>query len=90
MAIISAYVQEGPSNTWLGLEILELNSEFSNINQGSDNIFFDSSELECQCAIGGAECGNGLTILCSVSSNIFNVIDLIFLVYGIGGMVAST
>ena len=67
-----------------------MNSEFSNINQGSDNIFVDSSELECQCAISGAECGDGLTILCSGSGENTNGVDRILLVDGIGGLVSGT
>ena len=45
MTINIAYVQEGPSNTWLGLEILDLNAEFGNNNKGSDNFLLTAVSL---------------------------------------------
>ena len=89
LAILLGFDRER-RNTWLGFDIWDFNAEFCNIKQGSDKICVDSSYIGCQFAIGGSECDNGLTIVCSVSGKFGNGVDHILLVYGIGGLVSVT
>ena len=77
-------------NAGLGFEICELDVELGNIEQGSDKLFVDSSEFECQFAIGGTECGNSLSTACSGSCEVGNGVYHILLVDGIGGLVAGS
>ena len=83
-------VKRGWQDAGLGFECCELHVELGDVQQGSGKLFVDSSEFECQLAVGVAECGNSLLIMGGGGCKVGNGIYCILLVDGIGGLVSGT